>query len=81
MILEGRLQIKVLRMDHVKTSRNARVSMRQRHIPVGSQVVNIPSFLVRTDSEKHIDSAFDDARRKWQTRSREEEEQRLVVTT
>ena len=65
MILEGRLQIKVFRMDHVKTSRNARVLMRQRHIPVGSQVVNIQSFLVRTDREKRMDFAFDDARPKW----------------
>jgi small subunit ribosomal protein S9e len=29
-----------------------------RHIRVGKQLVNVPSFLVRTDSEKHIDLAL-----------------------
>ena len=29
----------------------------QRHIRVGKQIVNIPSFMVRTDSQKHIDFA------------------------
>ncbi|XP_071911801.1 small ribosomal subunit protein uS4y-like [Coffea arabica] len=28
---------------------------RQRHISVGRQVVNVPSFMVRVDSQKHID--------------------------
>merc|ERR1739841_284764 len=27
----------------------------QRHIRVGKQIVNVPSFLVRVDSQKHID--------------------------
>lgn len=29
--------------------------IRQRHIRVGKQVVNVPSFMVRVDSQKHID--------------------------
>merc|ERR1712176_937005 len=33
------------------------VLIRQRHIRVGSQLVNVPSFNVRTSSEKHIDFA------------------------
>jgi small subunit ribosomal protein S9e len=29
--------------------------IRQRHIRVGKQVVNVPSFVVRLDSQKHVD--------------------------
>merc|ERR1712199_113177 len=29
--------------------------IKQRHIRVGKQIVNVPSFLVRVDSQKHID--------------------------
>ncbi|KAJ2128395.1 ribosomal 40S subunit protein S9B, partial [Coemansia sp. RSA 678] len=29
-----------------------------RHIRVGKQVVNVPSFIVRLDSQKHIDFAL-----------------------
>ena len=32
-----------------------RVLIKQRHIRVGKQLVNVPSFMVRTDAEKHID--------------------------
>ena len=38
-----------------KSDISARVLIRQRHIRVGSQLVNTPSFNVRTASEKHID--------------------------
>jgi len=38
-----------------KSIHHARVLIRQRHIRVGRQVVNIPSFMVRVDSQKHID--------------------------
>jgi len=31
------------------------VLIRQRHIRVRKQVVNVPSFIVRLDSQKHID--------------------------
>ena len=33
---------------------HARVMIRQRHIAVGKQMVNIPSFMVRVSSEPHI---------------------------
>jgi small subunit ribosomal protein S9e len=33
------------------------VLIKQRHIRVGSQLVNVPGFTVRTASEKHIDFA------------------------
>ena len=32
--------------------------IRQRHIRVGKQIVNVPSFVVRLDSQKHIDFAL-----------------------
>lgn len=41
-----------------KSIHHARVLIRQRHIRVGKQVVNIPSFMVRVDSQKHIDFAL-----------------------
>lgn len=37
---------------------HARVLIRQKHIRVGKQIVNVPSFLVRVDSQKHIDFAL-----------------------
>ena len=33
---------------------HARVLIRHRHIKVGKQLVNVPSFMVRLDSEKYI---------------------------
>jgi small subunit ribosomal protein S9e len=53
--LERRLQTKVFKMSLARSIHHARVLLRQRHIRVGSQVVNIPSFMVRVDSEKHIE--------------------------
>jgi small subunit ribosomal protein S9e len=32
--------------------------IKQRHIRVGKQICNVPSFMVRVDSEKQIDFAF-----------------------
>ena len=55
--MERRLQTKVFKLNLAKSIHHARVLIRQRHIRVGKQVVNVPSFLVRTDSEKHIDLA------------------------
>lgn len=55
--MERRLQTKVFKQGLAKSIHHARVLIRQRHIRVGKQVVNVPSFLVRTDSEKHIDLA------------------------
>ena len=57
--MERRLQTKVFKLGLAKSIHHARVLIRQRHIRVGKQVVNVPSFLVRTDSEKHIDLALD----------------------
>jgi small subunit ribosomal protein S9e len=57
-LMERRLQTKVFRQGLAKSIHHARVLIRQRHIRVGTQVVNVPSFLVRVDSEKHIDLAL-----------------------
>ncbi|KAL6181599.1 hypothetical protein ACLB2K_048252 [Fragaria x ananassa] len=56
--LERRLQTVVFKKGLAKSIHHARVLIRQRHIRVGRQVVNIPSFMVRCDSEKHIDFAI-----------------------
>lgn len=55
--LERRLQTQVFKLGLAKSIHHARVLIRQRHIRVGKQIVNIPSFMVRTDSQKHIDFA------------------------
>jgi small subunit ribosomal protein S9e len=41
-----------------KSIHHARVLIKQRHIRVGKQLVNVPSFMVRIDSQKHIDFAL-----------------------
>ncbi len=56
-LLERRLQTKVYKQGLAKSIHHARVLIRQRHIRVGAQLVNVPSFNVRTASEKHIDFA------------------------
>ena len=56
-LLERRLQTKVYKQGLAKSIHHARVLVRQRHIRVGNQLVNVPSFNVRTASEKHIDFA------------------------
>jgi len=56
--LERRLQTQVFKLGLAKSIHHARVLIRQRHIRVGKQIVNIPSFLVRLDSQKHIDFAL-----------------------
>ncbi|XP_003740589.1 40S ribosomal protein S9 [Galendromus occidentalis] len=53
--LERRLQTQVFKHGLAKSIHHARVLIRQRHIRVRKQVVNIPSFVVRLDSEKYID--------------------------
>ena len=55
--LERRLQTQVYKLGLAKSIHHARVLITQRHIAVGKQIVNIPSFMVRLDSEKHIDFA------------------------
>merc|ERR1712072_1253963 len=57
-LMERRLQTKVFKLGLAKSIHHARVLIRQRHIRVGKQICNIPSFLVRLDSEKHIDYAL-----------------------
>ncbi|KAJ0043828.1 hypothetical protein Pint_19327 [Pistacia integerrima] len=52
--LERRLQTIVYKNSMAKSIHHARVLIKQRHISVGRQVVNIPSFMVRMDSQKHI---------------------------
>ena len=56
--LARRLQTLVFKLGLAKSVHHARVLIRQRHIRVGKQIVNVPSFLVRTDSQKHIDFAL-----------------------
>ena len=56
--LERRLQTVVFKQGLAKSIHHARVLIRQRHIRVGKQVVNVPSFMVRVDSQKHIDFAL-----------------------
>merc|ERR1712173_244640 len=53
--LERRLQTLVFKLGLAKSIHHARVLIRQKHIRVGKQIVNVPSFLVRVESQKHID--------------------------
>ncbi|CAM9563739.1 unnamed protein product [Choristocarpus tenellus] len=57
-MLERRLQTKVFKQGLAKSIHHARVLIKQRHIRVGKQLVNVPQFMVRMDSEKHIDFAI-----------------------
>jgi len=56
--MERRLQTQVFKLGLAKSIHHARVLIRQRHIRVGKQIVNVPSFLVRVESQKHIDFAL-----------------------
>jgi len=56
--LDRRLQSRVFASGLAKSIHHARVLIRQRHIRVGKRLVNIPSFAVRLDSEKHIEFAL-----------------------
>eukprot|EP01027_Heterolobosea_sp_BB2_P023936 GEZU01036009.1.p1 GENE.GEZU01036009.1~~GEZU01036009.1.p1 ORF type:complete len:190 (-),score=60.60 GEZU01036009.1:80-649(-) len=53
--LERRLQTIVFKIGLAKSIHHARVLIRQKHIRVGKQIVDVPSYMVRVDSEKHID--------------------------
>ncbi len=53
-LLERRLQTVVFKRHMANSVHHARVLIRQRHIAVGKQLVNIPSFLVRVASEPHV---------------------------
>jgi len=56
--LQRRLQTQVFKLGLAKSIHHARVLIRQRHIRVGRQLVDIPSFLVRVESQKHVDFAL-----------------------
>ena len=53
-LLERRLQTVVFKRHMANTVHHARILIRQRHIAVGRQLVNIPSYLVRVNSEPHV---------------------------
>merc|ERR1711967_23042 len=55
--MERRLQTLVAEKKLANSVHHARVLIRQRHIAVGKQMVNIPSFMVRVSSEQHIQTA------------------------
>ena len=60
-LLERRLQTIVFKGQHAKSVHQARTLIRQRQIRVGRQLVNVPSFMVRTESEGHIDFSLHSA--------------------
>ena len=55
--MERRLQTLVAQRKLADSVHHARVLIRQRHIAIGKQLVNIPSFMVRVSSEQHISIA------------------------
>jgi len=52
--LERRLQTLVQKRNLANSIHHARVLIFQKHIAVGKQTVNIPSYMVRVSSEQHI---------------------------
>ncbi|EGC37476.1 rp1024 protein [Dictyostelium purpureum] len=52
--MERRLQTLVFKNGLAKSIHHARVLIKGRHIRVGKQLVNVPSFLVRVESQKHL---------------------------
>ncbi|KAL0248693.1 hypothetical protein GEMRC1_003927 [Eukaryota sp. GEM-RC1] len=57
-LLERRLQTLCFRKGLAKSIHHARVLVFGRHIRVGKQLVNVPSFMVRTDSQEHIEISY-----------------------
>jgi len=56
--MERRIQTVILRNNmNTRSIHHARVLVKQRHIRVGKNLVNVPSFMVRVDREKQIDYA------------------------
>ena len=53
-ILERRLQTVVFKLGLAKSIHHARVLIQQRHIAVAKQIVTIPSFQTRTETEPHV---------------------------
>ena len=60
---ERRLQTLVFKRNMANSVHQARVDIRGKHIAVGKQLVNTPSFLVRTSSEPHIQLSVNSVRR------------------
>merc|ERR1711966_52334 len=56
--MDRRLQTRVFSAGLAKSIHHARVLIKQRHIRVGKRLVDVPSFMVRLDSEKHIEFAL-----------------------
>merc|ERR1712185_140189 len=56
--MERRLQTLVFKRGLAKSIHHARVLIRQKHIRVDRQIVDIPSFMVRVESQPHIDFAL-----------------------
>lgn len=54
-MLQRRLQTRVFQAGLAKSIHHARTLIFGRHIRVGKRMVNVPSFNVRTESEKHIE--------------------------
>jgi len=55
--LERRLQTQIFKLSMADTIHEARVTVRQRHVRVRNQLVDVPSYMVRVDSQKHLDFA------------------------
>jgi len=56
--LDRRLQTRVFQASLAKSIHHARCLIKQRHIRVGKRMVDSPSFMVRLESEKHIEFAL-----------------------
>ena len=56
--LNRRLQTVLCQKGLAKSVHHARVLIRQRHIRVGKQLVDIPSFMVLSKSDGHVDFAL-----------------------
>merc|ERR1711903_216442 len=56
--MERRLQTLVFKRGLAKSIHHARVLIKQRHIRVGRQIVTVPSFMVRVESQPHIEFAL-----------------------
>merc|ERR1712031_97325 len=55
--MERRLQTLVFKRGLAKSIHHARVLIKQKHIRVGRQIVDVPSFMVRVESQPHIEFA------------------------
>lgn len=61
--MERRLQTIVFKRNMVNSVHQARVDIMGRHFAVGKDMVNIPSFMVRTSSEPHVQLSATSVRR------------------